>query len=432
MSGENAIQKEIAKLTEHWQLFTDGDHAILHWLLKPANVPLANTFIKIKEQFDVDSGEWFIQLACEFRELQTFAADLADELNELIEQGFQEADGDSPLNDWQKPDLRNTQSGFQALFLSCDAILKLFDKEIEILTLSICPTAVKNPEQYAQWWNWACKIRREFQGWNSKLKFLVLDNAEKSFLSQTFSQNTDVALTQIPPLDFNGAARAVAEQANDGSDSGRFRVHLLDMNNAIGEQNKTKLEQASAAALPIAEKNQWWDMWATTLMTRGGGWLNFKSFDLAVQDYRLAQQVAAKGVENKTPACEKLLLQAMLFEGTAYFMANYLEHAAKAYQNTAQKAGEMKDSWICLEAWRMASLSMERFKKTDMAWQFANQAFAVGRAMTPEEREQSTLAFVGQAMLRISPNGQVKSEVKNAFDQLLGEEWLAQVESAAA
>jgi hypothetical protein len=250
-------------------------------------VALANTFIKIKEQFDVENGEWFVQLGCEFRDMQTFAADLADEFNELIEEGIQEADGDSPINDWQKPDLRNAQSGFHALFLSCEAVLKLFDKEIEILTLSICPAVVKKPDQYAQWWAWACKIRREYQGWNSKLKILVLDNAEKPFLSQTFAQNTDVALTQTPPLDFNGAAKAIAEQANDGSDSGRFRVHLLDMNNAIGEQDKSKLEQASAAALPIAEKNQWWDIWATTLMTRGGGWLNFKIYDRAVQDYGL-------------------------------------------------------------------------------------------------------------------------------------------------
>ena len=80
----------------------------------------------------------------------------------------------------------------------------------------------------------------------------------------------------------------------------------------------------------------------------------------------------------------------------------------------------------------MASLSMERHKQKDAAWQYANQAYAVGREMTPEEREQSTLAFVGQAMLRISPNGQVKSEVKNAFDRMLGEEWLRQVEAATS
>lgn len=101
MGGENAIQKEIAKLTEHWQTFTDGDHAILHWLLKTADVPLANTFIKIKEQFDADNGDWFIQLTSEFRDMQSFAGDLAEEFNELIEEGLAEADGDTPLNDWK-------------------------------------------------------------------------------------------------------------------------------------------------------------------------------------------------------------------------------------------------------------------------------------------------------------------------------------------
>lgn len=432
MSGENAIQKEIAKLAEHWQVFTDGDHAILHWLVKPANVPLANTFIKIKEQFDADNGDWFIQLTTEFRDMQSFAADLAEELNELVAEGLEEADGDTPLNDWKKPDLHKAQSGFHALFLSCDAILKVFSKDIELLTLVVSPTAVKKPQEFGQWWAWACKIRRDYKEWNPKLKFLVLDNAEKPFLSQIIAQNSDVALSQTPPLDFNGAARAVAEQANDGSDSGQFRIHLLDMNNAIGEQNRNKLEKSSAAALAIAEKNQWFDMWATTLMTRGGGWLNFQAFDLAVKDYRQAQQVSAQGIEKQTPGCEKLLMQAMLFEGTAYFMASYLEHAARAYQHAAKKAEELQDTWICLEAWRMASLSMERHKQTDIAWQLANKAFTVGKGMKPEEREQSTLAFVGQAMLRISPNGQVKSEVKNAFDRMLGEGWLKQVEAATA
>lgn len=432
MGGENAIQKEIAKLTEHWQSFTGGDHAILHWLVKTSNVPLANTFIKIKEQFDADNGEWFIQLTSEFRDMQSFAGDLAEELNQLMEEGLAEADGDTPLNDWKKPDLRKAQSGFHALFLSCDSILNLFGKDIELLTLVISPVAVKKPQEYTQWWAWACKIRRDYKEWNPKLKFLVLDNAEKPFLSQALAQSADVALSQTPPLNFNAAARAVAEQANDGSDSGQFRLHLLDMNNAIGEQDRGKLEKSSTAALAITEKNQWFDMWATTLMTRGGGWLNFKIFDLAVKDYRQAQQVAAQGIEKKTPGCDKLLMQAMLFEGTAYFMANYLEHAARAYQGAAKKAEELKDSWICLEAWRMASLSMERHKQTDIAWQFANQAFSVGRGMKPEEREQSTLAFVGQAMLRISPNGQVKSEVKSAFDRMLGEQWLDQIEAATA
>lgn len=430
MSAENPIQKEIEKLTQHWLLFADGDHAILHWLVKSTNIPLVNAFIKSKEQYDKENREWFIQLGVEFRDKSSFAGDLATELNRLVEEGLEDLTKDGLSNDWTKTDVRETQSGFHALFLSCDELLRISGKSLDYLTLVVTPIAVKKPKEYAQWWALACKIHREYREWGPKLKLLVLDGAEKPFLLQTFADNTDVALSQMPPLDFNGATRAVAEQANDGSDSGNFRVHLVDMNNAIIEQNQKTLEDASVKALAIAEKNEWMDMWATVLMTRGGGWLNFKIFDKAAKDYRQAQKIAAQGIEMQTPGCDKLLLQAMLFEGTAYFMANYFEHAAQAYQNAAKKAEELKDEWIGLEAWRMASLSMERNKQNDIAWQYATQALAIGREMKPEVRTQSTLAFVGQAMLRISPNGQVKSEVKNAFDRMLGEEWLQQVEAA--
>src|SRR5690606_11277307 len=144
----------------------------------------------------------------------------------------------------------------------------------------------EKPREYAQWWELACNIHRNYREWDPKLKLLVLDSAEKPFLEKSFADNADVALSQTPPLDFNGAARAIAEQANDGSDSGQFRVHWLDLTDAIGEQNKKQLDQASAAALALAEKDSSFDMWATVLMTRGAGWLNFKVSDQAVKDYR--------------------------------------------------------------------------------------------------------------------------------------------------
>lgn len=429
MAQENAIQKEVAKLDQHWQEFTAGDHAILHWMVKTTDVALANAFVKVKERFDQKNGEWFIQLTSEFSGLHTFAGDLANELSKLMDEGLAEVYGDTLLVDWRKINLNEAQSGFHALFIVCGEILRLFGDKFETLTLVISPTAVEKPQDYVKWWELACDIRRNYRQWDPKLKLLVLDRAEKPFLAKSFANNTDVALSQTPPLDFNGAARAIAEQANDGSDSGQFRVHLLDLNNAIGEQNKKKIDQASIAALALAEKNSWFDMWTTVLMTRAAGWLNLKVFDQAVKDYRQAQQVAIRGIDQQMPGCDKLLLQAMLFEGTAYFLADYLEHAAKAFVGAAKKAEELDDAWVRLEGWRMASLSMENQKQKETAWQYASQALTVGREMQPETRQQSTLAFVGQAMLRLSPNSQVKSEVKNAFDRLLGEEWLTQVEA---
>jgi hypothetical protein len=173
-------------------------------------------------------------------------------------------------------------------------------------------------------------------------------------------------------------------------------------------------------------------MTTTVLLTRAGGLLNFQKFPLAIADYKQAQMFAQLGIENKIPGCEKLLLQALLFEGTALFLADQLTPAAKAYEVAALKAEEFSDLWVALEAWRMAAFVSERLNQTTPAWQFATQALDVGKKMADEERAQSTLGFVGQAMLRLSANQQTKNDINTTFSELLGADWLKNVEGTAA
>ncbi len=431
MNKTNAMQREIAKLAEQWQEFADGDQAILHWLIKSSDLPIAQTFIKIKEQFDEENPEFFIQLTAPFSNMQEFGNDLAEELNQLITEGLVDADG-GETKDWQAPDIRHAKSGFHALFMSCDLILKIFGDEVESLVLVIAPQAVKNPVEYQQWWAWACKIKQEYREWHPKLRLVVLDKAEQPFLSGTFAEQRTCVASRQPPLNMQAAMKEIAQEADDGSDGAKLRLHLLDMNKAIGEGDKNLLDQSAKLALPLAEKNQWFDVWTTLLMTRAAGWLNFRHFEAAMKDYRQAQVVAGQGLEKNVPGCDKLLLQSLLCEGTTYFLADYLPQAAAAYQKAALKAEELQDSWICLEAWRMASFCMERLDDRQQAWQLGNKAFAIGKKMEPEQRAQSTLPFVGQALLRISPNQQVKAEVQNVFTQWLGDDWLSKLESAVA
>lgn len=77
----------------------------------------------------------------------------------------------------------------------------------------------------------------------------------------------------------------------------------------------------------------------------------------------------------------------------------------------------------------MAAFSAERLKQTARAWQFAIQAVTVGKAMTAETRQQSTLGFVGQAMRRL--NGAQQDEINSTFSELLGSDWLQKLEGAA-
>lgn len=438
MTEKNPIERELAKLEEQWQEFQETDKAILHWMIKTGDQQLSHVFVTLKEQFSEQEPDLFVQLKTPFTNAQTFGWDLANELNQRVAEGIAEADADPealPADEhsaWQAPDLTQYKSGFHALFASCDALLSKFGDVLDHLVLVIAPTRVADAVDYQTWWSTACTVKAQYQVWHEKIQWVVFDMAEQPLLSSTFAEHTPWVASLVAPVDVQAALKKVAQEANDGSDGAQLRLHLLDMNEAIATGNHKQLEQSSALGLIIAEHNQWLDLWTTLLMTRAAGWLNAQKHELAFQDYRQAQVVALQGLEKGTPGCDKLLLQAMLCEGTTLFVADYLEKAALAYEKTALKAQELDDQWLALEAWRMASFSLERLDNKREAWDFANQAFDVGRDMSQEEREQSTLGFVGQALLRLSPNQQVKNEVDAVFKRWLGDDWLHKLESATA
>jgi hypothetical protein len=451
----NAIEQELSILSNSWDEFIVGEQAILHWLINPADSLLVNAFIKVKEQFDENTGSWFIQLSCPFVSGETFGYHLAEEFNQLIRDGLDEVEAEkaevdaeeneadeaknegnaeikNSNNDWQMFDVAQAQSGLHALFASVNSVISLFESSIEQLTLVINPVELKQPQAFCQWWEQLCTIVRNYSSWPPKLKLLALDNSTHPLLTSLFVKYPDAAMSQTPALNLNAAAKAVAEQTHDGSDGAQLRLLFLAMNTAIGEQNEAALINAGDEALVITQNNQWPDMTTTVFLTRAGGLLNFEKFSLAITDYKQAQIFAQIGIENKIPGCEKLLLQALLFEGTALFLASQLAPAAKAYEVAALKAEEFGDLWVALEAWRMAAFVAERLNQTAPAWQFATHALDVGRKMADEERAQSTLGFVGQAMLRLSANQQTKNDINTTFSELLGAEWLKNVEGTAA
>lgn len=438
----NAIEQELTILAQQWDEFIVGEQPILHWLIKSADSLLVNTFVKVKEQFEEDTGSWFIQLTCPFVSSETFGFHLAAEFNQLIAGGLEEADEEeaeaeiaaqaSSVEPWQAYDISQAQSGFHALIASINSVLELFATNIEQLTLVINPVEIKQQSGFEQWWEQACLLGVNVASWPAKLKFLAIDNFTQPILTDVLAKYPYAALSQTPPINLNAAAKAVAEQTHDGSDAARLRLLFLEMNSAITDQDKNALNDSCEQALIITQNNQWPDMTTTALLIRGGGLLNFKQFTLAVKDYQQAQLFAAIGIENKIPGCDKLLLQALLFEGTAYFLGNQLEPAAKAYEAAAVKACEFEDFWIALEAWRMAAFVSERLNQTTAAWQFATAALEIGKKMAEEERQHTTLGFVGQAMLRLSNNQQAKNEINTVFSELLGNDWLKTLESAVA
>lgn len=436
MSAANPIQRELEKLNEQWEEFISSKLPILRWHFSADDTELAFGFIKTKEQMDEKNPELFIHLHSGFHAAETFSYALAEEMNQMIADGIadaelEEAESQSPattVHDWATPNLSDCRTGYNALFRSCVHALNAFEEYIHYLVIIVTPTEVKNRDAYTEWWNKCCEINSRYR-WPDNLKIVFFDIEKESPLAALAREKPQDMHSMDAPVDMNAAIQGVLKEADDGSPNAAFRNMTVELQKAVGKQDKPAMEKLSAAAIALAQEHHWLDMWVVTLLTRAAGYLGLQAYDLALADYRNAQIISAQGEQENVPGCNKLQLQARICEGTCLFSAGRFEEAANAYAQGAQLAETQQDSLMTLEGWRMASFCTERAGFKKIAWEYGMKALDTGSKMEEQERAHSTLPFLAQALLRLSPNGDIDQHIKQRFNQLLGEDWQQRLEA---
>lgn len=436
MSDSNPIQRELEKLGEQWEDFISSKRPILRWYFSPDDIELGLGFIKTKELLDEKNPELFIHLHSEFNSAKSFSFELAEEMNQMIADGLadsapDEADAREPANNihkWSPPDLSDCRTGYNALFRSCLHALKVFEDYIHFLVVVITPSAIKKPEEYTEWWRQCCEINTRYR-WPKNLKLVFFDTEKESPLALLAREKPHDLHSFDAPVDMNAAIKAVLKEADDGSPHAAFRNITVDLQKAVGKQDKSAMEKFAATAIALAEQHRWLDMWAVTLLTRAAGYLGMQAYDLALKDYRNAQLISAQGEQENVPGCNKLQLQAMICEGTCLFSAGRYDEAAQAYTKAAELAEIQQDSLMTLEGWRMASFCVERVGRKNMAWDYGIKALEAGSKMEEQQRLQSTLPFLAQALLRLSPNGEIDQHINQRFNELLGDGWQQQLKA---
>jgi hypothetical protein len=438
MSKVNPVQQQMVKLDEQWEEFASSKLSLFRWYFSADDIQLGLGFIKVKEQLDEKNPELFIHLHSEFEEGDAFGRALAEEMNNMIEDGIKDAkleeeqkkDPASTIHRWQSPSLDDCTNGFNCIFRSCKFALDAFGDYVHNIVLVITPSRIKNSKKYTQWWAKCCEINSRYN-WPENLKLVFFDTDKNSELAELARENQDHIYSADAPVDLSAAIQEILNGVDDGSPTAKFRQCTVDLQKAVGKQDKPAIEKLAAAAILIAEYHQWFDMWVVTLLTRAAGYLAFQEYENALKDYRAAQLIAVQGEQKNVPGCNKLQLQATVCEGTCLFSAGKFEDAANVYAKAGLLAESQQDLLMTLESWRMASFSMERANVPKIAWAHGIKALEAGDKMDEKARENSTLPFLGQALLRISPSGEVSQSIKQRFDELLGEDWLKRAEALA-
>ena len=430
-TAPNPIEKRLGIIAERWEEFRAEDEPrLLRWLGDADDASLLNAFLELETDEAGGLPDLFLRMENPFLKPEAYGFVLVEALKQRYEEMRPHAAEIGIDAAWICPAPLPGESGVQALAKACASFQAHYAALLDTLVLALFPAQVSDARE---WMKWLYALARAPE-LPPEVRAMVLDEARRPRLDPLCQAEPKRIATRSLDLDLPGAMNETAANADDGSPGARFRKHYVALSTAAAKGDIEGAGKQAGEALVLAEREGWPQMRVVVHMALGAALASASRFDSALGSYGEAEKAAAAAQEAGDPVAGKLRVQAKLSAGSALIAAGRFPEAGKAYEETAPLAAAEGDVRFELESWRMAAYCREAGKDWEGAWNLNAKAFQAGEKMKPEDREASTLPYVGQALTRLH-NKLGKTDgaaLKQRLDTALGPGWEKKLERGAS
>jgi hypothetical protein len=428
---KNAIEERVEELTTQWSDFAEDPEArMLRWLIEPDEARMIDVFVQVESDEAGETPDLFVRFTAPFEDPEQHGFQLVESLKEQYEENREElveADVDAT---WQCPSFAKEESGVEAFVRCCLAFREHYQETMNHFVAVLSPDSISDPDAYQLW---LAKLMRV--AFPPNVRFIITDDVTAPGMEKLADTFPDRVTSVKADLDMPGAYSDLASSNDDGGPGTKFQSCFVELSNAASKGDLEGVRRWAKAALDIATEQKWLQMQVVVHMLVGGALLGANESKAAIDSYRHAGKAAARAKEEEDPAGSKLVVTTRMAEGSALFSDGQLAEAAKIYEETAPLAAEMEDHVLTIENWRMASYCYEQTKEPEAAWRCGQEALAVGELMEEDDRQTTTLPYVGQGLIRIAKrrrNRGLAKEVRQRMEALVGPDWEELVEGGAA
>lgn len=426
---KNAMAKRLDQLeTSIHTFFEESRKPLLRCLSEPGDEEIIDVFV-VYEQEAGELSELIIETKTPFN-------DDADEYSRgIIEDVIRQYEEMKPSlkevgfeMNWMAPeaDKKETTSAFLVRVL--DSFFSCHSSMISGLGLLLRPDVIDDKESFSLW------IENLLaQPISPAVRLVFIDPLASPFLEEISEEKAALICSEPLNLDYPGMLEELAQ--GDGSHQGPdtdFRVLLVKITNCAEKQDIKGAEEAAHQALAIAETQNWLQMQVTVYMMMGACYLQASDHATSLESYQEALGIARKAKEVNDPAGPKMEITCLLSVASVHFALSDYTSAEKCYLEAAPLAEELKDFVLVMESWRMAAYCREKLKDFRTSYNHSIAALEAGEKMPEEQRAQSTLAYVGDGLIRLVKKARKKrktrdlpdvQEVDEQMRELLGEKW---------
>ncbi len=420
---KNAILRRIDILRDRWNEFAEmEDGRVLRWVVSDDEVRMVDCFITMEmEDGAGETPDLFLQFDEQFVDLKSYGLTLQESFIRQYEEQKEEMEKAEISTDWVPPTVYKDDNDILTFLNCCSSFQEHYQDIVENLAIYLIPKEINDTEDWLKW------IEAVAQYTSPNVRFVVLDWSHTPNLEPLVKREPKGIVTMTPELDMGGALEELSEEGgNLDKPGGQYRHLFVKLNKAASTGDYEMAETIGDKAIQIAQKAQWQYLVAAVHLALGSSFINGKKVDDAVIRYQQADNVGSEIEQSGEPIGTRLRLQAGMGVGTALFSSEKYKDAAEAYEKTTPLAEKLEDKNMQLECWRMASYCYEIEKDHKLSWDCGMKALDLGETMKPEDREHSTLPYVGEGLMRLTKINEFADQEQSVEDkmvELVGPDW---------
>lgn len=406
---KNAIERRLDRLHDQWVEFAQQpDARVLRWVIRPDELRLIEVFLE--KEADDRAGELpdlFLRFVAPFSDVNGYGEALLDELLAQYEATRPELEAEGIDAAWSPPPGAEPDTHSLIRFVAAATSFRdHYDELTVVLALVLTPGDVADAGEWQRW------LLAGAQRLPEPVRIVVLDDAEAPTMSELVQAGPLVISTEAD-LDMPGAVTELARAGGSATPDAQFRIRFTEMGQAVGRGDLQGARQTGRAALAIAQENAWTHLVGAVHLALGGAFVGAGRTADALEQYRAVTAAGAQLEQQGDPdgVGPKLRLQASFATAAAYVAEPDYAAAAQTYEAVAPLASSAGDPLMLLEAWRMASYCHEQAGEAARAWECGMDGLRAADALPPDQRANSTLPHLGDALLRLAATSPTHQEV---------------------
>ncbi len=396
-AAKNAVEKRLDLLHDQYTEFALSEQArVLRWLVRPDEVRMIETFVETEShERSGSTPDLFFLLRRPFVDpgrhgrllVEDFVTGYEEVEAQLVEEGFDAS--------WVPPPMHGADD-LGSLVRVANSFRAHYQSLVTHLVLVLMPQYLEAPVEL--WDRWLALLAARCEA--LELRFVVLDDVAAPRLVELGASPR--TWTKAAELDMPAAVEDLAKSDGDLEHPGaRFRIKLAQLGEAVGKGELERARQLADAAAKLARNHGWIYLVVPVKFAYAAGLMQAQRPLEAIPVYQEAEAAAAESEAAGDPQGSLLRVHSRLAIGAALIAAGGHRQAAPVYEDCAALATKLEDPLMRLESWRMASYCHEVTQAYDDAWRCGLEGVSLAQTMSAEARQQSTLAYLGEGLLRI-------------------------------